>query len=672
MNARTVTLEMLRHGPSTNQLLSPLTPYLALCGNHDAETVHVGFEHVSMLRRMRGLRYQDGPSAGHGAIEEASSEVSKLVASIRSLTAEVSSVPRGEGEVIHLRLVLSAAELALLPFELVKSPAGFPGHGQWLSLQTTAPIALTREVRRVSSTTVHWPERPRILMIAASPLGVAPVPLRAHLLALRGALDPWLARATTAELATYLTVIPRATPAAVRDACARAAGEGKPFTHVHILAHGAAGQAHVQGEQSYGLAFHSDADPAKMDVVSGTRLAAALRCHPAGATGPLSAPAVVTVASCDSANVGDVITSGASLAHSLHEAGVPLVLASQYPLSVRGSAIMAEVVYTRLLRGEDPRALVHDLRQALHVGCPDTHDWASVVVYASFPPDIDAQVRSARRRCVVTKAESAIRRAEQRDDAKPADFDAALAELEGLLPKRGERMTRSEAARVRGVVAHMHKRVAEARFAPAAGEVSDWPEVPPDLTVFSHVPAPTPVEGVSLYRDAPAPRRVPRPAAERALLERAREHYLALIRGGSAEAWPLVQHLALGVALDAFDGEAGARQLAGAWCAAHFTAEDNLRVGTGRQIAWAHAALAELFVIAALLPEGHWARAESEAGAARHVQAVLTDAGSFDKYSLLRQLRRYATWWWQGRPDLARLPGALCQRMRDAGVGETH
>ena len=38
---RTITLELLRHGPTHNQLLSPLTQYLALCQNHSAVTVRV-------------------------------------------------------------------------------------------------------------------------------------------------------------------------------------------------------------------------------------------------------------------------------------------------------------------------------------------------------------------------------------------------------------------------------------------------------------------------------------------------------------------------------------------------------------------------------------------------------------------------------------------------------
>ncbi|MCK7492769.1 MAG: hypothetical protein MZW92_15480 [Comamonadaceae bacterium] len=46
---RTTTLELLRHGPSHNQLLSPLTQYLALCENHAAVTVHLPFEHNQFL-----------------------------------------------------------------------------------------------------------------------------------------------------------------------------------------------------------------------------------------------------------------------------------------------------------------------------------------------------------------------------------------------------------------------------------------------------------------------------------------------------------------------------------------------------------------------------------------------------------------------------------------------
>src|SRR5277367_3763140 len=100
MSTRTVTLELLRHGPSHNQLLSPLTPYLALCGNHDARTVHVGFEHVELLRRMRGLRYHDGRAAQGAALDEVSGEVTRLLTAIPTLTAEIGAAPRGDERII--------------------------------------------------------------------------------------------------------------------------------------------------------------------------------------------------------------------------------------------------------------------------------------------------------------------------------------------------------------------------------------------------------------------------------------------------------------------------------------------------------------------------------------------------------------------------------------------
>jgi hypothetical protein len=52
---RTLRVELVRHGPPHNQLLSPLTPYLALCNNQGAETVHVPMEHAEHLDRLRGL-----------------------------------------------------------------------------------------------------------------------------------------------------------------------------------------------------------------------------------------------------------------------------------------------------------------------------------------------------------------------------------------------------------------------------------------------------------------------------------------------------------------------------------------------------------------------------------------------------------------------------------------
>jgi hypothetical protein len=56
---RTLTLELVRHGPPHNQLLSPITEYLALCGNHGAVSLFLPFEHHEFLLRLGALRYQE-------------------------------------------------------------------------------------------------------------------------------------------------------------------------------------------------------------------------------------------------------------------------------------------------------------------------------------------------------------------------------------------------------------------------------------------------------------------------------------------------------------------------------------------------------------------------------------------------------------------------------------
>jgi hypothetical protein len=673
MPARTVRLELLRHGPAHNQLLSPLTAYLALCGNHDAETVHVGFEHVQLLRRMRELRYREGRATEgraerRAALDEAAEEVTRFLSSIRALAAEMSSAPLGDKRLIHLRLTLSASELSLLPFELARSPAGFPGQGQWLSLQTAAPIVITREARRVAASTIRWPEKPRILVIAASPAGLPEVPLRAHLLALRKALEPWLLSAGHYELTKHVTVLPSATLAEVRAECAKAAID-RPYTHVHILAHGLEDPDESDGMGArYGLALCSDADRDKRDIVTGSRLAAALRCQTSEyGDGELSTPAVVTIASCDSGNVGSVLSAGASLAHDLHEAGVPMVLASQFPLSMKASVILADVVYSDLLHGGDPRAVVHKLRQRLHVECRDTHDWASVVVYAALPDDIDAQVQRAKLRHPIATLSAALSRRDLAAVQKSDALDATVKDIERSIDTlaaavRDDRGS-PDVARARGVLGNAGKRLAHALH---GGPL--WPLVAEPAPEIAGAAA-------SAFRStSDEPRRQ---AEARRRLEEARSAYFEAFRGGINEAWPLVQYLALSVALWPLDRELPeseradeVREITRWWTFAQFLAEDNLRNRRGPAIAWAHSALVELAVLAQVLPADHPARVDCASMAWEHLHGVIQTGSEFDKYSLRRQLRRYADWWWSGpaHEHLRKLPAALDERLAALGI----
>jgi hypothetical protein len=165
-NIYDVKLELLRPGPAHNQFLSPLTPYIAFCGEEGPVSVHVPFEHRQLLSRLERLRYVT--PIGTIPLQQREEEVREMgetlggvVAKVPALSTELGSA-RLEGRgLIHLRLFLSASELALVPFEFAIAPDGFPGSGSPLFLQTQVPIALTREGRRGHPLPVSWDRKPR-------------------------------------------------------------------------------------------------------------------------------------------------------------------------------------------------------------------------------------------------------------------------------------------------------------------------------------------------------------------------------------------------------------------------------------------------------------------------------------------------------------------------------
>ncbi len=390
-----IKLEILRPGPSHNQLLSPLTPYLAISRQDGPVTIHLPFEQRQMLTRLERLRYFSGKdripdNQREAELRDLGENLGRILGGIPSLISELGGVRQEKGTLVHLRLAFSANELALVPFECAIAQAGFPGSGSPLFLQANPPIALTREIRHGREPEVNWNRRPRILFIYATPGNLAPVPFERHLPALRQAIDPWITTQDTEEaqlreVGKLLTILPEATLPQIREACADTA-----YTHVHILGHGA--YYHYAGDKRYGLALCSASDPTRVDVVDGERLALALTTGRATACGSPHRPTVVSLATCDSSNEASVLTPGGSIAHDLHAAGIPWVFASQFPLWMRSSSLFASILYKRLLQGADPRCVLHELRQRLRTSCPETHDWASIVAYATVPRDFTMNI----------------------------------------------------------------------------------------------------------------------------------------------------------------------------------------------------------------------------------------------------------------------------------------
>lgn len=408
-----VKLEIVRPGPPHNQLLSPLTQYMALCGEGSPITFRVNLEHHKLISRLQQLRYVAVESGSietvpnrmrEAAVVELAETVGGVLTDVRTLLAEVCRARCGvpgasqEQRYVHLRLVLGGSELSLIPFEIALAPPAMPGEGLELSLQLGMPVVPTREVRSSRLGPTSWNGcAPRVLVIGAAPGGLR-IPLAQHVHALRGALEPWIrwpslaTRREGVSLGTLrlpqvkdrLRVLTNASVEDVYELCAK-----ETFTHVHILAHG--DKDEIAGEQRFGLVLCKKGRPFAAEVVSGKRLASALQAE--GTDGARrSQPLVVTLATCDSGNPGSVLVPGGSIAHDLHAAGIPWVFASQFPLTVPGSVRMAEALYPRLLRGDDPRQVIYELRRQLHMSAARDHDWASLVVYASIPDDFEDQV----------------------------------------------------------------------------------------------------------------------------------------------------------------------------------------------------------------------------------------------------------------------------------------
>ncbi|CAI8785950.1 CHAT domain-containing protein [Methylocaldum szegediense] len=637
-----VKLELLRPGPAHNQLLSPLTPYLALCGADGPTTVYMPFEQRQLLNRLERLRYEiDGttvsPTQREAEVREMGEAIGKVLGQIPSLLSELSD-PRGDGgKLVHLRLSLSAFELGMVPFETAIAPDGFPGSGSPLFLQSRTPIVITREVRRGRPLPVEWNRPPRILFAFASPGDIPEVPAQDHLEALRRAIEPWVKIKDTdeeriAEVKKILTVLPNASLEQIREACSTT-----PYTHVHILAHGAPLFEAV--DRRYGVLLCSDADPDLIDVVDGERLAIVLTARDASGN-TKSRPSVVTLATCDSGNINSVLTPGGSIAHELHAAGIPWVFASQFPLWMRASSIAAEIIYSGLLRGDDPRWVLYDLRQRLRTDSPGTHDWASIVCYATVPWNFEQQVEAfrderIRRRLDVKfdridelvgvnadgRKSSAMRNPVRRDEELKDLCASIRTELKAWCAEPiTEKLPRTKAERL-GMAAASEKRIGIAYFLIANSDTGD--------DEAAHEKR---MEGRKAY-------------------ESSRDLYREALEVEPYNPWLITQYLSMLATPILADTPETWNSLAkdyGLWWeTARLFSEWQLCNATGEQRAYILATLAELSLLGVAYGGQRFRTAQAERDIRKYCEEMLRllDADAFPVLSTQRQFRRYLDYW---------------------------
>ena len=658
---RTITLELLRHGTAHNQLLSPLTPYLALCENHAAVTLHVPFEHNQFLYRLSSLTYKVTDDSRTFQLKDTARVLGEILSEIPGLAAESNKEDEEGQHLTHLRLIISASELALLPFELALSPDGLPGAGQHLLLQPQMPMCLTREIRRVRGEQIEWPRKPKILFVSAAPPGVGAIPLESHMLVLRRVIAPWVyyydpgdAAKQRDRVEDHLHVLPNASIEAIEDACA----SGR-YTHVHVLAHGVEVQENY--DRRFALALHNARDPQKTEHVSGARLATALRATQRQDGEGLSMPSVVTLASCDSAGVGSVAGAGASIAHALHESGIPMVVAGQFPLSFEGSVRLVDCLYEGLLWGKDPRPLLYDLRRRLYTQFKENHDWASLTAYVSLPTDFDkqlqgVQIEQAKRsiNAAMDHADVATRRlskwydTEESEQTSDDEMDALIKKALDKIEKAKQRqkallkLIPSKGALINGNLGSTEKRHAQVHYAAA----QRYLQAQYNKNHLHHM------------------------KQHDELLLRARDYYWDSFILDRSDSWAVVQYLSLTVVMQKsgrFEKKASLRDEEqetngteraernpnALWSLAHLLSLYDLNNSSRVTRIWAHGNLIELYLLSLIMGpgEGRPGRKEAEETARRYTYALVDLAGrdTFEVYSTRRQILRYLEWF--GKPS---------------------
>lgn len=611
LRIRRVNVEFLRAGPSHNQLLSPYTHYLAVCNDAGAAIVTVPYEHRAFERVLKQLRYETGEQSDRlNLLHEVGCNVGKILESVPGFTGALVDNPGRGATLVHVRIVLSAAELALLPFEVAQVPVGSASSA--LSIQTRPHVSVTRHIRTVSSEGLDWPDRPRVLFVSGDPSNV---PFMEHRAALISAIERFKypqrddAKVTDKgrreQFGDLLTILVDPTLLELQREC-----ESADYTHIHVLTHG---DNDAVSQESFGLAMR-DESGAAADVVTGERFVSAV-------TRVGHRPSVITVAACDSGNVGSVVIPGASFVHAVHQAGIPFVVGAQFPLSKDGSIPLTERLYNGLLWGDHPLHVLQQARADLHARyMTNWHDWAAVVVYEALPPDLDDQLDRLRYSQTKRAMNAALEAIDLAVASRKATNDAlvrlneAVSYATGRMPLEGQ--YRVECI---GLRASSQKRQAYAAFMLAGNQ--DGNSGPFD----------------NLYD----------------LLDRARLDYQRAARGllvndsralqrNATLHWVLVQAVSLSAVLEH-------RWNQGEWDAAFLSADQYRDHPDAEQRAWAHASLAELWLLRLTkpgIPEDERAKClENARTQAEELDRFYPGIDEFPVKSTRRQFERYIGWW---------------------------
>jgi hypothetical protein len=620
---RSLLVELLRI-TAGEMILSRDVPYMVQVGDWPVRQVSSPLGFLDLLGALEQLYVAD-PANRSAALAHLSEAVTNFV----QQAALGKLIPP-----LQIDLVVSASELSALPFELACNEVG-----AWLVAREDVDIELTRRVRLpFAHRAPRWHAKPRILFVSASPPGAGkPVPQEENKRALRNALFPWIEPLAGVPEAmpdetNVLMLLPNASLPAITAACEKAAAAKKPFTHIHVLAHGMVVGRGVR--ERYGLALHNG--DGSLTTAEPADLVAALK--------PVTEDcSVVTLAVCHGGAENNPIYSWSSLAHRLHAAGIPVVIGSQFPLTFPGSAIFAEQFYSAALCGEDVRAALHVSRLALKAQSLQTNcDWAALVGYVRLPEGYSEHLID-----VALEADLASLRTTQ------SWFDHIIAQkLPGIEPLR------EVARRIEARIGHLIRRLREAEACGRKGVLEE------NLGLLGSAEKRLAEVQFKLWQiEGTQADRV----AEMQALQRSLAYYRRSFRQNLSHHWTGVQMLSLEAAVN---GRIEPKY----WYAAVAAAETALE---NEAEYWAAGSLLELQLLAAFAggPVSSEAAKQQARSLAERVPAD-PEAGAqvpFPIESTLRQLRRYVSWWTKANgffpnpaSELGPLAAELSEALQDA------
>ena len=592
------TIEFHRFGGESDTLQKGRS-YIRTCGyQKKADQVDVNIEARDLRRNLNQLRY------GIGRTTESEQEAARVLgAEAANFLPEEQVRPAGEATLHQIDIVTHASELRAYPFEAIYANAS----EEYLAAPDKG-LVLTRRIRSDFSYTVPpWPEVPSVLFVHAQVAHDLPQELiERHRDALVRALEPW-GNEEDLEKNKLLQVCPVNSAKALREA----RNSGK-FSYIHILAHGArvAEQDLQDFESEWGLRFGTDG----ADATAPRNIADALKPEN-------DQPLVVTIAACDSGNADRTDLGNASLVENLHHNGIPVVVASQFPLTTEGSVTLTSAFYGPLLAGVDVRIALHAARVALREEARRVderrHDWLSIVGYVRLPAEGYSQyLRAFGLRVQLHLLEAARKDAESLLNA-PAPSRETFAQVERRLTERIAQLERQEQtltggddgalrAECSGLLASACKSLAELYFIQGR-------QFPEEMACFD--------------------------ALSRATLEKSLGWYAQAYTRDVSKHWLGIQKLALEAALTGRIAKPMERVFV------HYVAQ---QACLNHAEYWACGTEAEANLLAVLTPEGGDSDlADAQGALQRLLERARNDKSDngFAAKSTRRQLGRYVTWW---------------------------